>query len=108
MGAAAQLQIGTGAFDMSPGETFFMPVGYGTIDDWTANNDEADRQVTARVAGSFSKLSARVVVNTLSTAATTFRFRVNAGAVNQVVSFAAGATGWATDSSNSDAVADGD
>jgi hypothetical protein len=64
---------------------------------------ESTNQRTIRVAGTYSQMWVRVFSNGVS-AATTVRFRVNAGNGNQTVSVNAGTTGEFIDASNSDAV----
>jgi hypothetical protein len=56
----------------------------------------------------FSNFTARIATNTLSTAATTFRFRKNGANGNSTVSFAAGVTGIVTDVANTDSIVSGD
>lgn len=68
---------------------------------------EANQQLQVQTAGTMSNLFAAISINTLTTAVTTIRFRIGAANGNQVVTFAAGVTGTATDITNTDAVSAG-
>lgn len=64
---------------------------------------ESAAQIKASQSMIFSNLSVGIAGNA-ATAASTFRFRKNAANGNQVISIASGATGYFTDTTNTDAV----
>jgi hypothetical protein len=68
---------------------------------------EANTQITAYTAGTFSSFRVRTQANTVS-AATTFRLRKNTAAGNSTVSIAASTTGFATDTTHTDTIAAND
>lgn len=94
-------QIGEG---LLPGETKFLFFGNSYL---AGNTTESNRQVTVRTACTVSNLKVKVPVNSLSTATTTIRIRINGANGNQVVSFAAGVTGTAEDAVNTDSITAG-
>src|SRR3990167_6819271 len=77
-------------------------------DFFNPSTTEADKQGKFRSGGgTFSKLSAYALTNTLD-GTTTIRLRVNAGNVSEVISITGGATGAFSDSSNTDAISAND
>jgi len=78
----------------------------GAITGLATDTVEAVDQHTARVAGTFSGLHAKVITN--DRAQSTFRFRVNGANGNQSLTIPASTTGEFSDLVNTDAVVDGD
>ena len=93
----------TGGEVINKGSTMYAtPCGYLGMTD-----TEVNRQFIARDSYTLNNLFVRVTANTV-TASTTVRSRVNTADGNQSVSIPAGATGTFQDTSNSDALVDGD
>lgn len=90
--------LGVGA-----GVTRYLAISGSNLNSTT----EAQMQITARLAGTFNGLRWKVITNTADFT-TTVKFRKNGADGNMTVSAAAAQTGVFSDSSNSDAVADGD
>jgi hypothetical protein len=89
---------------IAPGVTnYFAPMG-GT----PTLTAEASAQIVAADTATVSSLGVYVVANSLTTATTTFGFRVNGVSSALTVSVPAGATGSFSDVTNTAAVADGD
>lgn len=71
------------------------------------NATEATRQAPIRRAGTFSKFSIKITVNSFTTTSTA-RLRINGANGNQSVSITNGVTGIFQDNSNSDTISSGD
>lgn len=80
----------------------------GMARDRIATTTEAFTAITCRAPGVLNNLQALISANTLSTAGTTIKSRVNAADGAMSISIAAGVTGLVSDLSNSDTLADGD
>lgn len=91
-----------GGFGISTTTRYFSPVEIGG-----ATGETAVFQKEVFAAGTWSNLQVYTSANTKS-ATTTFRSRINAANGNMSVSFAAGVSGLAVDTSNSDALVVGD
>lgn len=109
MGKSLQGSSGIGTtWAFSPGETTYASPFMAYNDDGGNGATEDRMESTARTAGVLSGLFARVSANTLTTATTTIRSRLNGGNGAQSVSVVAGASGAFSDTSNTDTIADGD
>lgn len=93
------------AYTLAPSGSDFVSLNMGSLANGSTTESRISEEV--RLAGTLSRLSARVVANSLSTAATTIRSRIDSANGNQVLSISAGATGYFADTSNTDAVVDG-
>lgn len=67
---------------------------------------EATNQRRYHPAGTLVGLASHVSSNTFTTTTCTFQTRINGAGGNLITSYAAGVTGWVTDTSHSDAVSD--
>lgn len=76
-------------------------------DDRSGATTAANTQIRMPVAGVASSLGARITANSRSTS-TTLRFNKNGANGNQLITVAAGATGWFEDTSNTDSIAAAD
>lgn len=93
--------VGTTA---APGNTHYQPLaGLGS-----SHTTEANMQHKIRLTGTLRRLFANITVNSLTTATTTIRTRINGANGAQSVSIGAGLTGIFEDTSNTDAVVSGD
>jgi hypothetical protein len=90
----------------APGVTEYLPIANSQNPGTVAV--EVRRQLKSKFSATLSKLRIRVTANSLSTAATTIRFRKNNANGNQNVVISAGATGTFEDTTNSDSVVDTD
>ena len=72
-----------------------------------ADTVENDVKTLFRTAGTFSKMYAYVSTNTLTTASSTARLRVDGADVNLAVVVGPGLTGWFSDTSNTDTITAG-
>jgi hypothetical protein len=100
---AKAIIVNSGPVLSFPG-TIYIPIATG---DTGSSSTEADRQITCRVAGTFSKLYIRITTNSL-TGSSTFKSRKNGANGNQSISIGAGVTGEFYDDANTDSVVDGD
>lgn len=92
------------ATTVAPGNTQYQPLS-GT---GSTQTTEANVQHKIRLTGTLRRLFANISTNSLTTATTTIRTRVNGANGAQSVSIGAGLTGIFEDTSNTDAVVSGD
>lgn len=97
----------SGGTNITFGITRFAPISGRLISATGAASTETNVQYTIRRATTYSNLRAFVGTNTFD-GATTWNFRINAGAGAQSLSIGAGLTGAFEDTTNTDAVAVGD
>lgn len=100
-------------YEIVAGEAYSSVIGPGTgylpiMGVLSFNATEADAQAKAPDSWRLSRLRAHITANGLNTGTTTVRTRINGANGAQSLSFAAGATGYFEDSTNTDLVSAGD